>query len=181
MIFRLFATHGTAAYVGEPVSQLDHALQTAARAVEQRVPSTLVVAALLHDIGHLLHATPEAAAACGIDTRHQEVGFVWLSSYFPVAVTLPIRRHVAAKRYLCTVDATYQLQLSAASRHSLSLQGAMMTEEEVDRFRTAPGWQEAVLLRRWDDEAKVPGLCVPPLEFYRSLLVRALAEHEGSH
>ena len=174
VVLDLFATRGAAAYVGEPVSQLEHALQTAALAVEHDAPEALVVAALLHDIGHLLHHLPEPAANRGVDSRHQDVGFWWLSRYFPISVTLPIRQHVAAKRYLCTVDAEYREQLSAASQQSLALQGALMAPSDVEAFEGSPFWQEAVMLRQWDDQAKAPGLVVPSLMSYRPMIKRVL-------
>jgi gamma-butyrobetaine dioxygenase len=162
------------AYVGEPVSQLEHALQTAALAVEHDASQALIVAALLHDIGHLLDDRPENAANRGIDTRHQEVGCWWLSQYFPASVTLPIRQHVAAKRYLCTVNAEYRARLSPASQQSLVLQGGLMTSSDVEAFEGSPYWRDAVMLRQWDDQAKVPRLVVPALMSYRPMIKRML-------
>ncbi len=104
-ISELFARRGGEAYFGEPVSQLEHALQTASQAEQEGTPDTQIVAALLHDIGHLLHQLPEDIADRGVDGCHEQVGAMWLARYFPEAVTEPIRLHVAAKRYLCTVDA----------------------------------------------------------------------------
>src|SRR6266446_1402150 len=101
-IFTLFERRGHAAYLGEPVSQLEHALQTAYQADQKGAPDYLIVAALLHDIGHLLHGMPENIVPVGVDGQHQEIGAAWLSRHFAVAVTAPIRLHVAAKRYLCS-------------------------------------------------------------------------------
>jgi len=114
----LFATKGHAAYVGEPVSQLEHALQAAHHAEQAGASDALVVAALLHDIGHLVHKLPEDAADHGIDTRHEQLGQAWLARSFGPAVTEPIRLHVPAKRYLCATDADYVAHLSAASVQS---------------------------------------------------------------
>ena len=81
-----------------------------------------------------------------------------------------MKMHVAAKRYLCAVDKTYRDQLSPASVKSLELQGGAFTEDEVHAFEQQPHYQDAVRLRRWDDQAKVPGLSVPELSFYRPQL-----------
>jgi gamma-butyrobetaine dioxygenase len=167
VIFRLFANGGDAAYFGESVSQSEHALQTAHLADKANVADSLVVAALLHDIGHLLHGLPETIAKQGIDGRHEEGGAEWLARYFGTAVVEPIRLHVAAKRYLCAVDSTYLRQLSPASVQSLALQGGPFTGADVRRFENRPYYADAVALRRWDDQAKVPGLDVPELEHYR--------------
>jgi gamma-butyrobetaine dioxygenase len=174
-IIELFTRRGGEAYFGEPVSQLEHALQTAMQAEEAGAPDTLVAAALLHDIGHLLHKLPEDIADRGVDGRHERVGAKWLARHFPQAVTEPIRLHVPAKRYLCAVDAEYQRQLSPASIQSLSLQGGPMSEAEAREFEAAPYVREAVLLRRWNDQAKVVGWKTPDLARYRLLLER-LAE-----
>src|ERR1700757_2261608 len=120
-IFTLFERRGHAAYFGEAVSQLEHALQTAHQADQKGAPDYLIIAALLYDLGHLLHGMPEDIAALGVDGQHQEIGAAWLSRHFNTAVTEPIRLHVAAKRYLCAVDTQYHQQLSPASVHSLAL------------------------------------------------------------
>lgn len=181
-VCHLFATKGDAAYVGEPVSQLEHALQAAYHAEQETggcEPATqdaLVVAALLHDIGHLIHKLPEDAAEQGIDTRHEQMGYAWLKRYCDPAVTEPIRLHVPAKRYLCATDPAYQATLSAASIQSLALQGGPFSAAEVAKFEANPHFRAAVMLRRWDDLAKVPELQVPGLEHYRPRLLRVLRE-----
>jgi [1-hydroxy-2-(trimethylamino)ethyl]phosphonate dioxygenase len=86
-IFTLFVQHGSAAYFGEAVSQLEHALQTAYQADQDNAPDYVIVAALLHDIGHMLHGLPEDIAALGVDGQHQEVGAAWLSRHFDIAIT----------------------------------------------------------------------------------------------
>ena len=169
-IFTLFAQRGSAAYFGETISQLEHALQTAYQADQDHAPDHVIVAALLHDIGHMLHGLPEDIAALGVDGQHQDVGAAWLAKHFDTAITEPVRLHVAAKRYLCAVDAQYQQQLSPASVQSLTLQGGVMDAAELQKFKRSAWWCEAVWLRRLDDAAKIPGLQIPGLEHYRTLL-----------
>jgi [1-hydroxy-2-(trimethylamino)ethyl]phosphonate dioxygenase len=169
-IIELFARRGGDAYFGEPVSQLEHSLQTAFQAEQEGASDALIAAALLHDVGHLLHKLPEDIADRGVDGRHEQVGAMWLARYFPAAVTEPIRLHVAAKRYLCAVDGEYQRGLSAASIRSLALQGGPMSDKEVQEFEAAPYAREGVRLRRWDDLAKVVGLKAPELAQYQFLL-----------
>ena len=167
-IEQLFEKKGGEAYFGEDVTQLEHALQAAWMAEQEEAPDSLVVAALLHDIGHLLHDLPETIADQGVDTRHEELGNAWLKDYFGDAVCEPVKLHVAAKRYLCATDAVYLEQLSAASRQSLALQGGPMSRSEVNDFEANPFYRAAVGLRRWDDRAKISGLAVPGLEHYRA-------------
>jgi len=171
-ILDLFLAAGGDAYFGEPVSQLEHALQTASLAVRGGASDALVVAALLHDIGHLLFGEPENAAELGVDARHEDSGDQWLRTGFGPNVTEPIRLHVAAKRYLCAIDPDYARSLSSASQLSLALQGGPMSADEVGEFSRSPWCQDAVALRRWDDAAKTPGLKVPDLSYYRSRMER---------
>jgi gamma-butyrobetaine dioxygenase len=172
-ILDLFATRGAAAYHGEAVSQEEHALQAADLAVRQGASDALVVAALLHDVGHLLDGQDEDLADRGVDGRHEEAGCAWLSRHFGPEVTEPIRLHVAAKRYLCAVDPRYRSGLSPASLVSLELQGGPMSPAEVAEFEGSPFFGDAVLLRHWDDAAKVPGLAVPGPSHYRGRLAAA--------
>jgi len=169
-IFNLFATKGHAAYFGESVSELDHALQSADLAQQSGANAELIVAALLHDIGHLLHELPENVAETGIDACHEKGGAHWLRRYFGPAVVDPVRLHVAAKRYLCATDAGYLATLSTASVRSLQLQGGPFDAMGVREFERETHASSAIALRNWDDQAKVPDLAVPGLEHYRSML-----------
>jgi phosphonate degradation associated HDIG domain protein len=169
-IFAAFESNGAEAYLGEPVTLKEHMLQSAAAAEAEDAGDELVAAALLHDIGHLLHGGPEDSAEQGIDTAHEEVGFRFLEEHFPRSVVDPVRLHVAAKRYLCAADPEYLDELSPASLLSLRLQGGPMTAEEAEAFENLPHWREACRLRRWDDLAKDAGADVPPLERYRPVL-----------
>jgi phosphonate degradation associated HDIG domain protein len=178
-ILELFAGPGQAAYFGEAVSQTEHALQTARQAEIAGADNCLVTAALLHDIGHLLLGLPEDVAGHGLDARHEEGGAHWLERYFGPPVTSPIRLHVPAKRYLCAVEPSYLAGLSPASQLSLRLQGGPMPPDDARHFEHEQHFAAAVLLRRWDDAAKVAGLVVPGLEHYRARLETALAPREG--
>ncbi|HEX4607107.1 MAG TPA: HD domain-containing protein [Urbifossiella sp.] len=173
-IFRLFSERGSGLYFGEAVTETEHALQSAHLAEAAGADPELVAAALLHDVGHLLHNLGEDVADRGVDGRHEEGGAVWLGRHFGPAVADPVRLHVAAKRYLSATEPDYHAALSPASRRSLELQGGPFTPAEQTAFRTEPHWGRAVALRRWDDAAKVPGLAVPGLEHYRPCLEAAL-------
>jgi phosphonate degradation associated HDIG domain protein len=174
-VMRLFKERGGAAYLGEPVSQTEHALQTAWAAEQAGAGGALVAASLLHDVGHLLHDLPEDCALTGIDDAHEERGARWLLRHFGPAVAEPVRLHVAAKRFLCATDPAYAGRLSEASRLSLRLQGGPFTPDEAARFRALPDAEAAVLLRRLDDQAKAPGRHTPGLEHFRPYLEAARA------
>jgi phosphonate degradation associated HDIG domain protein len=175
-IARLFSERGDSAYFGEEVSQSEHALQSACLAEREGASDELVVAALLHDIGHLVNGHDEDIADRGLDGRHEDSGVAWLSAAFGPAVLEPIRLHVGAKRYLCAVDPSYRDALSEASRQSLALQGGPFEAAAVAAFEANPHHREAIRLRYWDDAAKVPGLIVPSLEHYRDRIEAAARE-----
>jgi len=168
----LFREKGTSLYGGEAVTQTEHALQAAMLAETSGAPAASIAAALLHDIGHLLHDMPDDVADAGTDDVHEQLGYEWLCDHFPREVTEPVRRHVDAKRYLCAVDAEYLSMLSPASRQSLRLQGGPFTPEEVESFEADPFFEPSVELRRWDDQAKVPGLKTPDLGHYLQYVAR---------
>lgn len=159
----LYERWGTDAY-DEEVAQIDHALQTAARAAAAGAPDTLVVAALLHDVGHLLELRGDAP------TPHERAGPAYLAELFPAAVTGPVALHVAAKRYLCAVEPAYTSVLSAGSVRSLARQGGPMSPPEATAFEAEAGWRDAVALRRWDDAGKVDGAAVPAFAGYLPVL-----------
>ncbi len=137
-IRRLFAERGDSAYGGEAVSQREHALQAAHFARQSGATPALITAALLHDVGHLLHRLPDDAPDDGVDDVHEDLGGRWLARWFGANVIEPVRMHVDAKRYLCAVEPAYRQQLSRASEVSLALQGGPMTSQEVRAFRESP-------------------------------------------
>jgi [1-hydroxy-2-(trimethylamino)ethyl]phosphonate dioxygenase len=168
----LLAAQGSNAYFGEPVSILEHCLQCAHFAEQSDASPATIAAALLHDIGHMLHGLPEDIADQGIDGAHENVAAAYLSQWFGKDVTETVRLHVAAKRYLCATEPSYLSRLSPASVESLHIQGGPMNDKEVAAFRALPNASVAVQLRHWDDEAKIRGMVVPDLAHYRPILLK---------
>lgn len=148
------------------INQRAHALQAAHLAQQAGCDSALIVAALLHDIGHMVHDLGEDPAKDGIDDHHEDLGAAWLADRFGPAVSEPVRLHVAAKRYLCGTEADYFGRLSPDSVRSLALQGGPMSADEVAAFEALPHHDAAVQLRRFDEGAKVKGLAVPDVRHY---------------
>ncbi|MFM9884273.1 MAG: HD domain-containing protein [Burkholderiales bacterium] len=161
----MFAERGRLIY-GERVTQLQHALQCATFAERAGALPSLIVAALLHDIGHMLHRDAEAALREGEDDHHESIGAKYLGRWFTVDVTAPIALHVQAKRYLCTVEAGYHALLSSVSKQSLAIQGGPMSNFDAATFAGNAYHKGAILLRRWDDEGKVIGMNTPPLSYF---------------
>ncbi|MGW1052712.1 2-trimethylaminoethylphosphonate dioxygenase [Streptomyces sp. NPDC002521] len=171
---QLFNDEGSSEYLGEPVTQAAHMLQSAAHAEAAGAPDALIAAALLHDIGHFTGHISGARLMTGTDNRHSHTGADWLATWFPPDVTEPVRLHVAAKRYLCAVEPDYLQRLSPASLYTLDVQGGPMSAAEADQFAALPHARQATALRRWDEAAKDPKATVPPFAHYRPLLARLL-------
>ncbi len=169
-ILALFQKHGAHAYFGESVSMTEHALQAAYFAQAAAAPPGLIVAALLHDIGHLVEEVPEDIADWTEDAHHERVGARWLARRVLPEVSEPVRLHVPAKRYLLATDAEYFTKLSPASVITLKLQGGPMAAHEVAQFETERYYKDAVRVRQWDDRGKVAGLKTPGLSDYRALI-----------
>jgi phosphonate degradation associated HDIG domain protein len=165
----LFTRLGGLRY-GEDVNQLEHAVQTAHHAKLDGAPPSMIAAALLHDVGHLLQKVGENAADLGVDTRHEHISAGYLARAFGPEVTEPIRLHVAAKRYRVAVDVAYLERLSAASLQSLALQGGPMSPAEIEAFLAEPWARAALQLRGYDEAGKAPDADVAGFETYRGLL-----------
>jgi phosphonate degradation associated HDIG domain protein len=165
-IDRLFAERGGEQYTGEPVTQLEHALQTAALAEAEGAGDALVTAALLHDIGHLLHHLGDTPTERGVDDAHQYRALPFLRGLFGDGVLAAIRLHVDAKRYLCATRPAYHAGLSDDSKRSLVLQGGPFSAAQASAFLVQRGAEDAVRLRLWDDRAKLPSLGTPPLAHF---------------
>ena len=178
-VLALFRLRGHERY-GERVSQLDHALQCASLAADAGAADALVVAALLHDYGHLIDDRGHMAEQDGLDGEHEAVGARALGAWFGPEVVQPIALHVAAKRYLCATSPGYLDALSPASRLSLQLQGGPFAPAEATAFGALRFAEDAVRLRRWDDWGKA----IEPerrrsLESFRDALLRVARASGG--
>ncbi|HEY5093334.1 MAG TPA: HD domain-containing protein [Acidimicrobiales bacterium] len=174
-LFDLYESKGAMAY-GELISQNDHALQCAALAVADGVNDALMVAALFHDVGHLVLDVPRNGDfnMGHDDDRHEALGARILAPLFGPSVAQPVALHVIAKRWLCAKEPQYRQQLSAASRATLIAQGGLLSDEECDRFEAQPGFNDAIAMRTWDDAGKIEGLHVGELRDWEPI-VRTLA------
>lgn len=162
----LYVRRGGEQYSGEPVTQLEHALQTAALAERAGADDELVTASLLHDLGHLLQDLGETPTLRGVDDVHQYAALPFLRGLFGPRVLGGIQLHVDAKRYLCAVLPGYQQALSDDSKRSLLLQGGVFDVAQARAFIDRPGAADAVQLRLWDDLAKTAGAATPPLAHF---------------
>ena len=162
----LFARRGGEQYSGEPVTQLEHALQCAALAEAEGADDALVTAALLHDIGHLIQDFGATPTLRGIDDLHQYAALPFLRGLLPERVLGAIGAHVDAKRYLCATRPGYHAALSDDSKRSLALQGGVFDAVQAADFIAREGAADAVRVRVWDDLAKALDKATPSLSHF---------------
>ena len=175
LALRALIDSGTADYIGEPVSQIEHALQAAHFAAHAKAHEDEVLAALFHDVGHLI-ASPSAPQMDGLGVvDHEAIGARFLVSLgFSHRVASLVAGHVQAKRYLTARNAAYAARLSEASTGTLRHQGGPMSDAEADAFEQDPDFRSKLRVRQWDEMAKIQGLQVPDLESYRDMISRNL-------
>ena len=178
-IEQLFAVHGALIY-GESVNQIEHALQCATLAENAGASDTLIVAVLLHDVGHMMHRDAAGALQAGVDDGHEALGAKYLARWFGPAVTQPVALHVQAKRYLCAREPGYHASLSPISQRTLEIQGGPMSPAEIEAFEAQAHANDAVTVRRWDDLGKQAEMQTPPLTHFMAMLERCAAARSSS-
>lgn len=176
----LFAAIAGTSYLGEPITIAEHMLQSAACARRDGADDALIAAALLHDVGYYVDPAPDNENETDLRKRHDLAAARILAPVLPAGVTEPIRLHVDAKRYLCAIEPAYYDKLSDASKHTMRLQGGVMDAEQAETFAGEPYCEDAVRLRRWDDEGKAPDVAVPGFEAYRTMLATLSRDHAAT-
>lgn len=172
-LLEIYGERAARRYGLSDVTQLQHALQAALNAEKAGEPPAIIVASLLHDLGHMIHELGTDYLERGVNDTHEDRGAAWLARWFGPEVSEPVRLHVPAKRYLCTVEGHYE-QLARDSRRSLELQGGNMTDQEVAAFQHEAHRDAAIRVRRYDDTAKTPTAATPPFEYFLEKYVEPL-------
>lgn len=173
----IFERRGGEEYLGEPVTMAQHMLQGATLAERAKAPEVVIVAALLHDIGHFTSEFGTYHPDDTEDRHHEEAGAKVLAPYFPSLVTDCVRYHVAAKRYLCATKPEYFNRLSAASVHTLGLQGGPMNAAEVAEFARNPNLEQIIQVRYLDEAGKHADMETPPFAHFAPMVQRVVDAH----
>lgn len=173
----IFERRGGEEYLGEPVTMAEHMLQGAYMAEQQGEEEIIIVAALLHDIGHFTSEFGTFSMDDVDDKHHEEAGAQVIERFFPSLVIDCVRQHVAAKRYICATNPNYFGQLSAASIHSLRLQGGPMNAAEIAEFERNPNLKEIVRVRHLDDAGKIAEMVTPGFAHFAPMVQRIVNAH----
>lgn len=173
----IFERRGSEAYLGEPVTMAQHMLQGATMAETQGLPEDVIVAALLHDIGHFTSEFGTYHPDDTEDRHHEDAGAEVLSDFFPSVVIDCVKYHVAAKRYLCATRPDYFDRLSGASVHTLSLQGGPMDVDEVAAFEANPNLKKIIQVRYLDEAGKRPDMETPSFSHFAPMVQRVVDGH----
>jgi phosphonate degradation associated HDIG domain protein len=175
-IMDLYKGYGGNEYAGEKVTQLEHMAQAAQLAEEQGFEEDVILAAFLHDIGHISEAAKGDNEMDGFGIKdHEELGAEFLKGKgFSKKVVRLVESHVEAKRYLTAKDPAYYAELSEASKKTLEYQGGPMTGEEAAAFEQYPLFALIIQMRKWDELAKIEHKPLPDLQHYRRMILRHL-------
>jgi phosphonate degradation associated HDIG domain protein len=168
----IFERRGGEEYLGEPVTMARHMLQGATIAENSGLDEEIIVAALLHDIGHFTSEFGTYSPDDTADKYHEDAGAALLAPFFPAVITDCVRHHVAAKRYLCATRPVYLRRLSAASVHTLSLQGGPMSADEVAEFEKNPNLAAIIQVRYLDEAGKRPDMTTPDFAHFAPMVQR---------
>ena len=160
-------------YIGEKITISEHMIQTAMLAEKKNSSNSLICACLLHDYGHFIIDEPDLLVSHSLDGKHEDIGFNFLRKYFVREVVEPIKLHVLAKKYLCR-DKSYYNVLSDASKVSLELQGGIMSDEETKKFTSLEFHVDAIKVRKFDDDGKIPNVKIKKIDDYSELLTAQL-------
>jgi len=179
-IYGLYKSYGGEEYAGEKVTQLERMVQAAQLAEEEGYDEEVILAAFLHDVGHISEAANGDNEMDGYGIKdHEAIGAEFLREKgFSKKVARLVESHVEAKRYLTVREPGYYDQLSDASRRTLEYQGGPMTEEEAAAFEQYPLFGLIVKMRKWDEQAKIEHKPLPDLERYRDMMYRHLTSAE---
>ena len=175
-IIDLYILYGEAEYAGEKVSQLEHMVQAAQLARAQGYDDEVVLAAFLHDIGHIAEKQSDTNTMDKFGIKdHEALGAEFLSGYgFSKRLTRLVASHVVAKRYLTLREPGYYDKLSEASKRTLVFQGGPLSDTEADLMEKDPLFHEIIQMRRWDEEAKQEHQPMPALSFFKELIFQHL-------
>lgn len=182
-IIALYEKYGSNEYAGEKVTQLQHMVQAAALAKQGGYDDEMILAAFLHDVGHICASSYAGNSMGGFGLiNHEKIGAQYLRNRgFSERIARLVENHVSAKRYLTFKYPEYYESLSEASKKTLEYQGGVMNPDEAALFENDPLCEDFIEMRRWDelakDETLQPSL---PFEYFHQLICNHLVSQKST-
>lgn len=181
-VFDLYVNYGSNGYIGEKLSQLEHAAQAGMLAEKEGCSDEIILGAFLHDIGHLLiYVNPgmETMNNYGV-MNHELIGANYLQDMgFDEIICKLVSGHILTKRYLLTKHPEYYNKLSDASKHTFEFQGGLLSNDEILQFENNPLYIMNLKIREWDDKAKDASFkmkmyidSINPIEYFKNIAIR---------
>ncbi len=174
-IFDLIEMYGFQAY-DENLTLLQHMEQSARIAEENGEDLEFVITAFLHDIGIICDPFVERVSHDEIGRLHNEIiGASFLRSRgFSGRVCVLITSQLDANRYMLTKQFNYKKK----ERKKLVTEDGrlLMSKSEMKEFESRPYFEDAIRLKRIDDEARDTTQSQYHLLKYRSLLMSYLTQ-----
>lgn len=173
-VIELYEKYGSRDYIKENITQIEHAIQAAMSAEENGDDVEMILAALLHDIGHLIEINSKEKQMVDLGViNHEIVGRDYLlSKGFGQKIANLVGNHVKAKRYLITKFPQYYQKLSEASKQTFKFQKGLMNNEELREFKNDVWFVESLQIRGYDDQAKFKDIKIKPLSYYREMMIK---------
>jgi 2-amino-1-hydroxyethylphosphonate dioxygenase (glycine-forming) len=180
-IFKYYEDYGDKNYIGEDVTQIEHMIQAAMLAEEDKKSNEIILAALFHDIGHLIEFDDktkiEKMGDLGVK-NHEKVGADFLRKLnVPSPIPELVEGHVLAKRYLTYKYPDYHDKLSGASKETLIYQGGAMTKNEAEEFEKDSLSDIYLKMRDYDDKAKLTDIEIKPLTYYKIMFINLMSNN----
>ena len=180
-IFKYYEDYGNKNYIGEPVTQIEHMIQAAMFAAADKKSNEIILAALFHDIGHLIEFDKETKTEQMGDLgvkNHEKIGADFLRKLnVPSPIPELVEGHVLAKRYLTYKYPDYQDKLSDASKCTLKHQGGPMTKTEAENFEKDSLFDVYLKMRAYDDKAKFTDIEIKPLTYYKIMFISLMSNN----
>lgn len=175
-LFDYYNKYGDCDYIGEDVSQIEHMTQAAMIAEDNNESVEVILACFFHDIGHLLQEENIKMNGFGIK-HHEKIGARLLRDHgIPEPIPTLVENHVKTKKYKVYKFKEYYNKLSEASKKTLIHQGGKMNEQDAKEFEQDCLFDMSNKVREYDDMAKVVGIKIKPIEYYKNMCIKLLSK-----
>lgn len=160
---------GNEQYYGDNLTKTQHMLQCATLAKKNEENDEIILACLLHDVGHFLEE--DDMDGYGVKDNGK-IGAKYLKELgFNKNICKLVEKHTDAKRYLVTKKLNnYYDKLSEVSKKTFEYQGGKMSSEELKKMDRNNRLMDIIKVRQYGDRAKNPNKGPYKIETFVPLL-----------